>query len=460
MVRKWLAAGALAVCVALAGGGCVSKTATVQTAKAQLAAGGAVDSKLFESDARAGDKDAVWAFMERGRLRQLTGDWEGSCADYEAAARECEALDARAVASLSGAASQGAALLTNDQVIPYEGETYERVMLYTLDAFNRAALGRPEEIGVDVRNAADLLEAALDAHGKKGDEFREGNAETRTQTEKTMDSDEFKAMTAAADSVAGSVANSFQSAYTYALAGTWYEARDMWGDAAIAFGRAYKLQPQNKAFAEGMRHAAARSGKTVKGFVPPKPGEGWVTVFLEQGYNVQKQPFTLPLLLPHNYVQASIPFYDCSYDPEPVIPGSVWWKGRKVAETQEACDYRVLAVKALQERLPGILARQIARSIAKGVINEQVRKRDPTGLAGLAVVVGNALTEQADLRSWQLMPRHGQVARFRLPEGEYALEVEFAGGRTTVQATVRAGRPTVLHVSCVPGVLRVEATAL
>lgn len=456
----WLAAGALSVCAVLVGGGCASQTAAVQKAKAQLAAGGAVDATLFDSDAREGDKDAVWGFMERGRLRQLTGNLEGSCSDYEAAARAYEALDARAVVSMSGAASQGAALLANDQVLPYAGETYERVMLFTLDAFNRAALGRTEEIGVDVRNAADLLEAALDEHGKKGDEFREADAQTRAQTEKTMETAEYRAMSAAADAVAGSAANSFQSAYTYALAGTWYESKQMWGDAAIAFGRAYTLQPQNRAFADGMKQAAVKMGKKVNGYEPAAAGEGWVTVFLEQGYNAEKQSFTLPLLLPHNYVQASIPFYDCSHDPEPMVPASVWLDGRKLAETQEGCDYRVLAVKALKERMPAILARQIARSIAKAVINEQVRQKDSTGLAAFAVMVGNALSEQADLRSWRLMPRHGQVGRFRLAAGEYELEVVMGAGRAKVRTAVQAGRPTILHVVAVPGVLRIEVTPL
>jgi hypothetical protein len=449
--------------------GCVSHIQTVQKAKNQLAMAGHADTTGFDKDAQEGDKDEVWAHMERGRLKQLQGDWAGSSRDYEAAVSAFQKRDEKALISVSDTASKGAAVLVNDLMLPYEGEAYERLMVFQLDAFNRAAMGKMDEIGVDVRNIASELQKALEAHEKEAQALL-NDKDGQEKTSKTLESAPYRKMMDDLAALAGENANSFQNAYTYGLAGVWYESRGLWSDAFIAYGRAHKLcSGNNRAFREGILLSAVKLGKRGRAHANwkgPRPGEGSVVVFLEQGYNVEKRPFAFPIILPKNFVQVALPYYDCSLDT--VVPSCgtiIGGGGNTLAETDLACDFRILAVRALRERMPGIVTRQILRSIAKAVINEQAQKVGSRAggvgqLIGMAVKVGNAMTEQPDLRSWRLLPRFAQTARFHLPEGEHDLDVSVGAQRTTVHVTVRAGRPTLLHVMSVPGVLRATATAL
>jgi hypothetical protein len=448
--------------------GCVSHIQTVQKAKNQLAMGGRADTTGFDKDAQEGDKDSVWAYMERGRLKQLQGDWEGSSRDYEAAVTTFQKQDEKALLSVSDTASKGAAVLVNDLMLPYQGEAYERLMVFQLDAFNRAAMGKTDEIGVDVRNAAAELQKALDAHEKEAKALLE-DKDGQEKSSKTLESAPYQKMMADLAALGGEGANSFQNAYTYGLAGVWYESQGLWADAFTAYGRACRLCSGNRAFREGVLLSAAklgRRGEAHKDWRGPRPDEGSVVVFLEQGYNVEKRPFSFPIVLPKNFVQVALPYYDCSLDT--VVPscGAVFGAGGEtLAETDLACDFRILAVRALRERMPGIVTRQILRSIAKAVVNEQANKLGARAggigqVVGLAVQIGNAVSEQPDLRSWRLLPRFAQTARFRLPEGEHDLTVAVGAQQSTVHVTVRAGRPTLLHVMSVPGVLRATATAL
>lgn len=448
--------------------GCVSHIQTVQKAKNQLAMGGRADTTGFDKDAQEGDKDSVWAYMERGRLKQLQGDWEGSSRDYEAAVTTFQKQDEKALLSVSDTASKGAAVLVNDLMLPYQGEAYERLMVFQLDAFNRAAMGKTDEIGVDVRNAAAELQKALDAHEKEAKALLE-DKDGQEKSSKTLESAPYQKMMADLAALGGEGANSFQNAYTYGLAGVWYESQGLWADAFTAYGRACRLCSGNRAFREGVLLSAAklgRRGEAHKDWRGPRPDEGSVVVFLEQGYNVEKRSFSFPIVLPKNFVQVALPYYDCSLDT--VVPscGAVFGAGGEtLAETDLACDFRILAVRALRERMPGIVTRQILRSIAKAVVNEQANKLGARAggigqVVGLAVQIGNAVSEQPDLRSWRLLPRFAQTARFRLPEGEHDLTVAVGAQQSTVHVTVRAGRPTLLHVMSVPGVLRATATAL
>ena len=90
----------------------------------------------------------------------------------------------------------------------------------------------------------------------------------------------------------------------------------------------------------------------------------------------------------------------------------------------------VLADRWVQRR-PEVLGRMIGRALVKRLlVREAERKAEKQGGEVAAMVVGlvantaaNAL-EQADTRSWTLLPDRVSLARFRLPPGEHIVTVE------------------------------------
>jgi hypothetical protein len=111
-----------------------------------------------------------------------------------------------------------------------------------------------------------------------------------------------------------------------------------------------------------------------------------------------------------------------------------------IASTVEPIQLRAdlsAAVRAdFEEERSAILARTIVRGVAKAVVTRSIEKApggDAEGwgrLLGAIVNLGTALLEQADTRSWQLLPDHLGVVRLQLPPGEHELTIEVgaAGG--------------------------------
>lgn len=105
----------------------------------------------------------------------------------------------------------------------------------------------------------------------------------------------------------------------------------------------------------------------------------------------------------------------------------------------------------------GILARTILRGVAKAAVTRGIQKapgEDHEGwgrVLGAIFNIGTALLEQADTRSWQLLPDQIRLLRLQLPPGEHDLTLEIAGAGGAPQrielGTVRVGPGEVRLVS-------------
>ena len=115
-------------------------------------------------------------------------------------------------------------------------------------------------------------------------------------------------------------------------------------------------------------------------------------------------------------------------------------------------DLSDAVIEDFEGERPAMLARLIARSTTKIALTRGIERgvaEHDEGLGqllGLLTNLGTALLEQADTRSWQLLPGRIGVARLRLPPGTHQLTLhsESGAGRSIDLGTVevRAGRIT------------------
>ncbi|MGI9180335.1 MAG: hypothetical protein ACR2H9_07545 [Longimicrobiaceae bacterium] len=122
----------------------------------------------------------------------------------------------------------------------------------------------------------------------------------------------------------------------------------------------------------------------------------------------------------------------------------------QVVEAPPVEDVSSLFARELESQRSHIVARMVARGLVKYVVaNEAEKKAEKKGGEVLGFLTGifanaaaNAL-EQADTRSWSLLPDQISMARLRLPPGEHEVRIDVLGAGGMVVRTLDLGRVTV-----------------
>ena len=103
-------------------------------------------------------------------------------------------------------------------------------------------------------------------------------------------------------------------------------------------------------------------------------------------------------------------------------------------------DINAIARKSLEDRLPAITARAVARMMVKNTIARTAKnqKQEDSGaglLLSIVTDVGAIVTERADTRSWSLLPGNILMARLVLPPGTHDLKVTYYDQSGNILAT-------------------------
>lgn len=119
--------------------------------------------------------------------------------------------------------------------------------------------------------------------------------------------------------------------------------------------------------------------------------------------------------------------------------GEVYVNGERRAATVTAMNIEQWAIKNLDEKYGPLVAKRIAGVVAKEATAYAVERTTKSELLGALTRLGFYLADQADLRSWQLLPHDLQMARLNLKSGETQIELRgdaapsFPGNRKRIQ---------------------------
>ena len=454
------------VSAALLLGGCASSSiftsypSQIQPIKQQVQA---KQYKLAQTalDSHREDADKILYMMERGRISQLANDRQSSIEDFKLVIEAMEANEDKAVISLSDTAAQGSALLSNDNAIPYAGDGHERVFVHQYQAMNYLFSNDLAAARVEVKRANIEQQAALHEHESELVEAEEKGREYAEDNKSFMDA--FSAMAA----VAGKVKNSFQNAYTFYVSGVLYEILGNPNDAYIDYKKALEIFPDNIYVQKDVLRLSKQldmkddyaAYKKRYSFELKKPGkdEGEIVILFEHGYAPVKTEVMVGVFTGKQIQKVAFPTYAMQWQDPSSLTVSIDG-GAEIGTTSPIVYVQAMAAKALQEKLPAMLTRQILRVVAKKEMAEQAGKASPW--AKLGADIFNLVSENADRRSWLTLPNDAQLLRSSLPKGEYQLKLNNGKAAGLMTVNIEPGKRTVVRVVATEQTLHTDAIVM
>jgi uncharacterized protein len=294
---------------------------------------------------------------------------------------------------------QLASVSVNDTMKAYEGLPSEQLMVYSFKALNYLQLSEVDAAAVEARqfDVKQSLIAQQNANAKY-----------------------------------------LSGAFVRYLNGMVYEAAGERDSARIEMQKAvegYKAQNSGFPVPTALVNDLARlkSGK-------PAPSE--VVFILQNGLGPSLHEATIRVVNPNPQngsalLSLSVPKFARRTVPVSRVELSA---GSLSANSEVVEDINDIAEKSLNDRLPLITARAVARMVVKNIAAAETKKRskDFGGyglLANLAVDIGTAASERADTRTWSLLPGVINMARLALPAGTHNVTATYYGQSGNILGT-------------------------
>lgn len=372
---------------------------------------GRPEQALKTLDAKPGpDRDRVLYLLNRSMLQRMSGDYEASNASLEQGKALMHELTALSVSETT------TSLIINDATSSYAGDPHEQVMVHMIKAINYLQLGARDSARVEILQM----------------DIRLRELASRSSSRLSYSEDAFGRY----------------------LAGVIYEELGEESDAMISYRKAYEsYQKQKKHFAVPIpnelktallrmslrmglnnEHQRYRQEFSALAFasVAEMRKQGSLIVLFGNGLGPKKQEKTISLRdYQHGQLhRIALPYYRS----RPVLLGGVRvLAGKQKVEGDMVDDIDAIAKKTLDEQMPAITARALARAVAKSAMVRETRRREKdrngNGLLGLLVNIATVATERADTRSWVTLPSEIHMARVNLAPGKYDITLQFLGQR-------------------------------
>ena len=316
-------------------------------------------------------------------------------------------------------AAEATTLLTSENIKDYKGEDFEKVLINTYLAMNYALMGDFENALVEARRVNRKLYLMI-TEGKR-----------RYQ----------------------------QSAFARYLSAVLYEVTGEYNDAYIDYKKTYELLPgythikydlwrtawilkmrdQMQIWSEKFK--LTQEDQKLAKQLGPHSKKSEIMILYENGISPIKKP---------NPSFYSIPKFYSRFNP--VEYARVEVDGSVVAETAVLHDIQESAIRNLDEKYGAIIAKKVAGVVAKEVVADQIEKHTNSPLLGFLSRVLFYVSDQADLRSWHLLPRDLQIARVLVEPGEHRIRILPVGDAPLLEKTVQveAGKKKFLNFRYMP----------
>lgn len=398
------AARALLVVILLPG--CAGYRLTLQQVEQQLTQGNPEQALAMLEGGGLGSRDDVLYLLHKGTLLRYAGDYAGSADAFERAKRLMGGLEALSVSETAGT------LAISENLASYTGRLYERLLVHVYQALNHLALDDPGAARVEALQTDLILRRLYPG------------------TERAPNGGD---------------------AFARYLSGLIFEANDEPDDALIAYRRALEAYAESReAYGVGVpddlkqrlvrltaengldeESAAYRGAFGLDEWQPPEES-GELIVLLHAGLAPRKLEHSVLSQDPASGRMFRISLPVLQERPPAVRRMRIAADGRQ-AGSEKVEDVAQAARRTLEDELPGLTARAIARMVVKNAAANQASERDQA-FGALVNFIG-VIVEQADTRSWSILPDSIYLASLPLPQGKHDVAVELYDNYGGVAAT-------------------------
>ncbi|GGY78829.1 COG3014 family protein [Marinobacter zhanjiangensis] len=416
----------------------------------------ALESMAFKIDSeKEVDTEAhLLEFLHQAELYRLSGNFSKAAEYYDLAEQGMKYLDTESLAEETGETFM--AVMINDSARDYEALMSEAVLVNTYKALAFLAEGNNDYARIEFNRADDRTRRAvnffadeIEAQQEKLQEEAREAAENEAAAANAEDDENpgdgeansalFASQSLESEGLQQAVADNYGApsqwavysefivpASTY-LNGLYFLANGTvssdYDKAVDSLKRVAQMNEDSAQLASDLALAEdLATGRQSVGDLEPQV---WVVYENGLGPVLEEMRFDVPLLLFHGNQQA--PAYTGialpRYAERAAIPGNLLALTGEgdTAETEVLSDMEKVFRTEMKARFTGVLTRAVASAVIKAVIQNEASER--FGLAGqLGSALLTAATTQADLRGWQALPHHWQVARISRPQdGELTL---------------------------------------
>lgn len=350
--------------------------------------------------------DRMLYYLNKGILLRLQGDYAASNQQFESAKRLMEHLSAISVSEQTGS------VVVNDTVKAYEGTGNEQLLIYAFKELNYLQSGNVDDAAVEARQFD--IKQRLTAEKDPSAAYLSG------------------AFVRYLNGMVYEEAGERDSArIDYRKAVDGYQAQiSITGFGAPAALKSDLDRLDNPQAKEHFAPAKESAGIAMQSSDLPNNGE--VVFILHDGLGPTLAESILRIVNPDPQNGAailSVAVPSFVQRPVPVARFELS-EGSGSASSELVEDVNAIARKSLEDRLPAITARAVARMVLKNAMARKVKNQNGDNGSGallLSIVtdVGAIVSERADTRSWSLLPGNILMARLALPPGKHDLKVTY-----------------------------------
>lgn len=364
-------------------------------------------AKQILSQDKYGSKSKMLFLMDSGILNMQCGDYKKAIDFFGKASDLGDELWTESISS------QALSFITNDLVLPYAGEDFERVMLPLFSGLCYMKLNRYDEALVDFRRLDIML----------------GEMNSRYDSKNIYKED----------------------ALARYLGGALYESLGKYDDAFIDYYKAFKIYRDYQRdygmkipdfAAQDLISAGKKCGrlneaielmgadyyKSIKTL--DTAGKGKVVYITFAGSSPEKHDDRI--VLPSSVGPITVAFPTMLPSSIQCRPSNILIQGTDQsynARFEIAENINAIAMKNLEDRRARYIAKAIARATAKQVVIHQIGTRatnheDTKNLIKIILNILNLFLEKADTRSWRTLPGEIIISRFYLPQGSFSIKAQ------------------------------------
>lgn len=436
---------------------CSGCTTYQQTAAESLAAfnnGNSVEAIAYYEEKQSG-RNKQLHMVEAGRLKLLEGDFEGSRVEFEKAIAEIFDYQEGAVIRLRDAGgSVLSSTFLDDTTRPYNLPAYEAVFTFQQQALNWIFTGDISAAGVELRRAV----AAQDLIAEKYEREVEKALQEAGDEDITSGMEAVRTRYAEMGPVLGLAMSGFQNPYVWYCAGLMYEVQQDHGNAYLSFKKAWELTPNNQSLQRDLvRLARTQNPEEWRQLkdrfdlddVQNDRDAAEIIILYEEGLISHRYSVGLPIMLIDSIQKVSFPVYmDGPYQPN---SSSVRADGKEIGWLMPLAYVQSLAYHDLNERMPGIAARNISRAITRELAAQAGRQSDDAAVQLIALIFAGfaAIADEADTRGWYSLPMAVQLLRTAVEHGERTVEINRlkSGSALEIPVALKPGEKKLIWIA-------------